>query len=59
MPAGVKHSGRTRTDRKTLTVPMRKDELADVDWAARREGLSRAEFVRQAIRVAITRVALP
>jgi len=49
MPAGPNHQGRTRENRTMLTVPMRRDEIAAVDKAARKAGLSRAEYVRRLV----------
>jgi len=45
-----KHEGRTRAERKTLTAPMTVAELAAVDAAAKLAGLTRAEYVRRAVR---------
>jgi hypothetical protein len=48
MPAGI-NAGRTRADRKKITVPVTAAELAIVDKQARRAGLTRAEFVRRLV----------
>lgn len=48
MPAGI-NFGRTRADRKKITVPVTAAELAIVDKAAKKACLSRAEFVRQTV----------
>ena len=49
MPAGANHAGRTRADRKKITVPVTAVELADVDREARKLGVSRAEYVRRLV----------
>lgn len=47
MPAGI-NNGRTRADRKKITVPVTGAEMSYIDKQARKAKISRAEFVRRA-----------